>query len=480
MENISKGGRVVKKLNELYEGMEEIPIQGIKINSKEVEPGDLFVCTMGVTSDRHEFVEDAIRHGASAIVASKPIQSKVPVVYVPNTNEELPLLASRFYDEPEKSLQLIAVTGTNGKTTVARMIQDLLGPKSCGSMGTNGIVCEKFEEPIRNTTPDADRLYQYFRKFVDAGCTYLSMETSSEAYYRHRLDHLEFEVGILTNITEDHLNIHQTIENYVACKKKMITQIKKEGTCVLNTDDTYFEECKKMVSCHLVTYGKKEGATLRILSYQLKEQETEIVLQYQGQNYTITSPLVGEFNVYNLCAALLGGLSLGKDWDTLIKRIPMIHVPSGRMQFLHYGQPYHIILDYAHTPDAFLKIYPFLQTIKKGKIITVTGSAGGREKEKRSPMGKIVLENSDNVIFTMDDPREEKVDTIIDDLVSDSKKTNYERIIDRKEAITHALDMAQEKDIVLIAGKGTDNYMALGKEYLPYSDLEVVESYFKK
>lgn len=470
----------MKKLNELYDVSSETPIRDIKINSREVEPGDLFVCTMGVTADRHDFVEEAIAHGASAIVASRPVESSVPVIYVEDTNRELPLLASRFYDEPEKKLKLIAITGTNGKTTVAGILQDLLGEDVCGYMGTNGLRSIKFQESMRNTTPDADRLYKYFRKFVDAGCTYLSMETSSEAYYRHRLDHLEFEVGILTNITEDHLNIHKTIENYVACKKKMITQIKKEGTCVLNIDDPRFEECKEVVNCHLATYGKKEGATLQILSYELEEKETKMVLKYREKEYAITSPLVGEFNIYNLCAALLGGVSLGQEWDTLLTRIPQIRVPSGRVQFLHYGQPYSIVLDYAHTPDAFLKIYPFLKSIQKGKIITVTGSAGGREKEKRGPMGKIVVENSDYVIFTMDDPREEDVNQIIDDLVKETKKTNYERIIDRKEAIFRALSMAQEKDIILVAGKGTDNYMALGKEYLPYSDMDVIDSYFNK
>lgn len=470
----------MKKLSELYDGYGDISIKDIKINSKEVEPGDIFVCTMGVTADRHDYIEDAISHGASAVVVSKDITCSVPTIRVEDTNQELPLLASRFYDYPEKELKLIAVTGTNGKTTVAGMIQQLLGKEVCGYLGTNGMICSKFEESIRNTTPDSDRLYKYFRRFVDSGCKYLSMETSSEAYFRDRLNQLKFEVGIITNITEDHLNIHKTIENYVSCKKKMLEQVKEAGFCILNTEDTYFKECLELCKNHVLTYGKKEGATLQILSYHMKDSKTEITLKYQNKTYVIESPLLGEFNVYNLCASLLGAVSVGKDFEELLIRISTLKTSRGRFEFLEFGQPYKIVLDYAHTPDAFSKIYPSLNSIKQKRLITVTGSAGGREIEKRGPMGKIVLENSDFVIFTMDDPRNENVDSIIDDLVKLSDQKNYQRILNRKEAITYALSIAEENDIVLIAGKGIDNYMAVGDEYLPYSDLEVIESYFKE
>jgi len=470
----------MKKLSELYEGYEDIPIQDIKINSKEVTKGDLFVCTTGATADRHDFIEDAISNGASAVVVSRDVSCSVPTIRVKNTNQELPILASRFYDYPEKELKILAVTGTNGKTTVAETIQHLLGKETCGYLGTNGMICSQFHLPIRNTTPDSDRLYKYFRKFVDAGCKYLSMETSSEAFFRNRLDHLEFDVGIITNITEDHLNVHKTIENYVSCKKQMLKQVKNTGTCILNTEDAYFKECLELSKEHALTYGKMEGATLQIVSYQLKDSKTEIVLKYQDQEYQVESPLLGEFNIYNLCAALLGVTALGYSFQELLKRIPLIQTPSGRLEFLNFNQPYKIVLDYAHTPDAFSHIYPFLNSIKKKKLITVTGSAGGREVEKRGPMGKIVLDNSDFVIFTMDDPRRENVDSIIDDLVHLSKKKNYQRIQNREEAIQTALSMAEEGDIVLIAGKGNDNYMAIGDEYLPYCDSKVIESYFKQ
>lgn len=470
----------MKRLSELYPGYGDVLIKDIKINSKEVEPGDLFICTMGVTADRHDYIEEAILNGASAVVVSKDISCSVPTIRVKDTNQELSTLTSNFYDHPEKDLKIIAITGTNGKTTVAGIIQDLLGEEECAYLGTNGIICSKFNESIKNTTPDSDRLYKYFRRFVDSGCKYLSIETSSEAYFRNRLESLDFETGIITNITEDHLNIHKTIKNYVSCKKKMLTQIKKTGKAILNTEDTYFDECKELCEEQLLTYGKKENATLQIISYQIEKSNTQIILKYKEKKYQIESPLVGEFNVYNLCAGLLGVVSLGKDFEWAISRIPNIKVPKGRVEFLDFGQSYKIILDYAHTPDAFSKIFSFLNFIKKGRLITITGSAGGRETEKRGPMGKIILDNSDFVIFTMDDPRTENVDHIIDDLTRESEKTNYKRILDRKEAIYHAFSIAHENDIVLVAGKGIDNYMAIGTEYLPYSDLEVIQSYFSK
>lgn len=471
----------MKKLSELYPDYKgiDVVINGIKINSKEVTLGDIFVCTMGVTADRHDFIDEAIKNGAVAVVVEKDVECSVPTIKVENTNRELPLLASRFYDNPEKYLDIIGITGTNGKTTVAKIIQDLIGNDICAYLGTNGIICSKFNESIRNTTPDSDRLYGYFKRFVDSGCKILSMETSSEAFYRKRLDNLKFKVGIITNITEDHLNIHKTIENYVSCKKELVKQVREDGFCILNIDDNHYEEVKEVANSTILTYGKKE-ATLQIIDTKFSLKDTQITLKYQDRLYQFKSPLLGEFNVYNLCAAILTLTTFGYGIDDIINRVDRIIAPSGRVEFLEFGQNYSIVLDYAHTPDAFSKLFKLLNEVKQGKVITITGSAGGREKEKRPRMGKLVLDESDYVIFTMDDPRYENVNDIISDLVSESDKTNYEIIIDRKEAIYKAFELANENDIVLVAGKGTDNYMAIEDKYLPYSDLDVIKEYFKE
>lgn len=467
----------MKKLSELYSGFPDILIDGIKINSKDVRENDLFVCVKGVTADRHDYVDEAIKNGAVAIVASKHIDVNVPVIYVDDTNEELANLCSKFYDHPEEKLNIIGITGTNGKTTVASIIKDLLG-ENCGYLGTNGIICSKFNEKIRNTTPDADRLFMYFDRFLNNDCKYLAMEASSEAFFRNRLNKIYFKVGIITNITEDHLNIHKTIENYVSCKKEIVNHLTNDGILVLNKDDKYYEEFREISKNKVLSYGKS-NADLEIIKITELINKTNFTIKYQDKLYDIESPLLGEFNVYNLCAAILGLLAINIPIEDIIKNINKIKVPKGRMEFLNYQKDYNIIIDYAHTPDAFKKIYEFLNKVKNGKIITVTGSAGGREHEKRKEMGKIVLDNSDYCIFTMDDPRNEDVNEIIDELVSDTNKTNYERIINRAEAIKKAIDMASKDDIVLIAGKGDDNYMAIGNLYLPYKDEDVVISYFQ-
>ena len=469
----------MKTLKDLYSNCPEIEIKGIKINSKDVKPGDLFVCTKGVTADRHDYVEDAVANGAVAIVASKKIDVTVPVVYVEDTNKELINVCRKFYDFDDSLLNLIGITGTNGKTTTALIIQALMGDDICGYQGTNGIICSKFNEHIVNTTPDADRLYMYFDRFIKAGCKYLSIETSSEAFYRNRLDTLKFKVGLLTNITQDHLNIHKTIENYVNCKKELFKKVSDDGYSILNVDDKYYDEFRSIARGKILTYGKGES-DLQIINISEEIDKTLITFKYRDKEYNITSPLLGEFNVYNLCGGILALLALDFDMDKIIDNIKKIKAPAGRCELLNYGQDYSIILDYAHTPDAFKNIYKLLNKIKKNRIITITGSAGGREHEKRPDMGKIVLDNSDYVIFTMDDPRNEDVNSIIDDLVSSSDSSNYERIIDRKEAIFKAFDMAEKDDIVLVAGKGIDNYMALGSEYVPYCDLDVINEYFEK
>lgn len=468
----------MKKLSDLYDGYPSIYINDIKINSKEVGKDDLFICIKGATTDRHDYAKEAEANGAAAIVASKKIDVNIPVVYVKDTNKEFYKVTANFYDNPEDKLDLISVTGTNGKTTTARIIQDIMGKDKCGYIGTNGIICNNINKPIRNTTPDADRLYKYLNIFTKNNCKYAAMEVSSEALFYGRTQNLKFKVAIFTNITEDHLNTHKTIRNYVACKQKLFTQVRDDGFSILNVDDKYFESTYKKAKGTILTYGKKK-ATLQIKEIKEYLHKTTITFKYKNRLHTINSPLLGEFNAYNLSAAILALLGLGYDLKEIEKNIKNIEIPKGRVEFLDFGQDFKILLDYAHTTDAFEKLYSLLDNVKKKKrIITVTGSAGGREHEKRKDMGKLVLEKSDYVIFTMDDPRNENVNEIIDELVSDTKNINYERVIDRKKAIYKAFNLAGKNDIVLIAGKGNDNYMAIGNKYLPYNDTKTIKEYF--
>lgn len=468
----------MKKLSELYQVDSNVIIKGIKMNSKEIEEGDLFIATQGVVADRHDFIDDAIEKGASAVVVSKDIkEKKVPIIKVEDTNKELSKICAKFYDYPEKKLFIIGVTGTNGKTTTAKILCDMIGEKAA-YMGSLGAIWKDKREPLANTTPDSDKLFKYFRKFVDDGCDVLIMETASEAFYRKRLEGIDFDMSILTNITGDHLNIHKTMNNYVSCKSELFKKTKKTGICILNIDDKYYQNIKDASNGKVITYGKKDS-DIKITNIELNNQETTIDIIINNKKEKFTIPLPGEYNVYNFASCIPVLLNLGYSVEAIKERIKNIKTVEGRGEFIDQGQNFKIVLDYAHTPDALRNILKYLNKIKKQRIITVTGSAGGREHEKRPLMGKIVLDMSDYVIFTMDDPRYEDPNEIIDDLLKDSTKTNYERIIDRKEAIYKAFNIAEKDDIVLVAGKARDNYMAVEDKYLPYNDYDVIITYFK-
>ena len=470
----------MKKLSELYDINDDRLIKGIKINSKEVEPSDIFVCTMGVTADRHDYIDEAIKNGASCIVVSRDVPKKaVPVIKVSDTNLELRKISAKFYDYPYNKAYMIGVTGTNGKTTVAELIYQLLG-KDCAYIGTNGRKFKNKKISMRNTTPDVDRLYKYFKEFIDSGCNTICMEASSEAFFRHRLDDIRYDIAVVTNVTEDHLNIHKTLENYVECKCQLVKQVKDGGYSILNSNSKYFNKFKDCAKGRVVTYGYKDSDNLIIKDYILKSNKTIINFKYQGDEYQVISPLLGIFNIENLAAAILVLLCKGFSFNKIIKKVSLLKQIEGRMEIMPFTNKYKVILDYAHTTDALDNILSFLNSVKENKIITIIGSAGGREKEKRPSMGRVVLDKSDYVIFTMDDPRNEDPNQIIDDLVSDSTRSNYERIIDKKNAIYKALSMASDNDIILIAGKGRDDYMAINDKYLPYCDYDVIKSYYEQ
>ena len=468
----------MKRLNELFKCDYDTMISGIKTNSKYVTEGDLFVAINGENADRHDFIDDAINNGAVAVVVSKDIcRNDIPVIKVRNTNKILSSLCAKFYDNPEKRLKLIAVTGTNGKTTTACILRDMLD--YCGYIGTIGAMYKDLKYDLKNTTPDAEEVFKILKSFLDNGCKYVVMEVSSEAILKKRNRTLKYDVVAITNITSDHLNVHKTQKNYEKCKYKLFKKLKRRGKAVLNTDDKrHYKKLKRRIFRSKISYGSDICASLRLTNYKICNDNTIIFVNYKKEIYKINSFLIGKYNIYNIMTAITIMLALECNMDNIVKLTSRISEVAGRSEVLNFGQNYKIVLDYAHTPDALEKILDSLNEVKKGRIITVTGSAGGRDHEKRSLMGTVVMEKSDEVIFTMDDPRYECVDNIIDDLVSISSLSNYTRITDRKEAIFKAFDMANTNDTVLIAGKGRDNYMAIEDKYVEYNDYNVIKEYF--
>lgn len=472
----------MKKLNELYDCNYDVEIKGIKINSKEIEKGDLFICTKGVTADRHDFIDSAIENGAAAIVVSRDVGKKsVPVIKVDDTNKELPELCRRFYDHPEKKLHMISVGGTDGKTSTATIVQALLGSKNCGYIGTNGRSCSKFSRDTNNTTPDSDKLYMYLDEFVDAGCQYVVMETSSEAFFRNRLDGITYQTGVITNITSEHLNIHGTFENYLDCKCQQFRQISEDGFAILNKDDKYYEEVRKNSKTNnILTYGNGKDNDLYIKDYKISPSKTEITYVYKNKEYLIDSPLLGEFNVYNLAAALLTVLSIGKEMEEIIPNIVNIKI-SGRLDMLpNIGQNFNVMVDYAHTPNGITNLLKFVHTLNINRSIVVIGQAGERDYLKRPIVGKTVCDNASYAIFCYEDPRSENPKDIIDMMVKDiDDKSKYEIVIDRSEAIKKAIDIAQKDDIVLILGKGNETYEKLKNEVIYFNDEEEAMKHLK-
>ena len=465
----------MKTLEELYPGVGvDTLIKSIKINSQEVEEGDLFVCTKGVTADRHDFINDAIKHGAAAIIVSRDIQNdKVPVVKVPDTNRELPYLCQKFYDYPDQKLKMIGVTGTDGKTSVTTIVQTLIGSDLCGYIGTNGRSCAKFSGDNPNTTPDAQNLYLYLDEFVGYGCKYVAMEASSEAFFRGRLQAMQFDVSAMTNVTSEHLNIHGTFENYLESKLMLFRQTKKEGYCVLNHDDPYFEQVKAACNGQVLTYGSGEDNDLVIVDFKLYPNHTGIHFKYKDHDYSIDSPLMGDFNVSNLACALLCGVAAGFNFDQLIKKVGDIKI-SGRLELLNTDTPYYVMVDYAHTPNGIEKLLNFVHTLDINRSIVVIGQAGERDPYKRPKVGNVVVENATYAIFTYEDPRSEDPMAICEDIIRELKDThtNYEIVLDRREAIGKAISMAEANDMVLILGKGNETYEKLKDGKIYFNDIE--------
>ncbi len=472
----------MKKLNELYDCEYDVEIKGIKINSKEVEKGDLFICTKGVTADRHDFIDDAIKNGASAIVVSRDVGEKeVPVIKVKDTNAELPELCRRFYDYPERKLHMISVGGTDGKTSTSTIVQALLGSKNCGYIGTNGRSCSKFTRDTNNTTPDSDKLYMYLDEFVDAGCKYVVMETSSEAFFRNRLTGITYNTGVITNITSEHLNIHGTFENYLACKCQQFRQISQEGSAIFNRDDAHYEEVRQASQAkYNLTYGRGAENDLYIKDYVIKPDKTNVTFVYKEKEYNFDSPLLGEFNVYNLAAAMLTVLSIGKTMEELIPRLDDINI-SGRLDMLpNIGQDFYVMVDYAHTPNGITNLLKFVHTLNIKRSIVVIGQAGERDYLKRPIVGKTVCDNATHAIFCYEDPRSEDPKDIIDMMVKDiTDKSKYEIVIDRSSAIKRAIDIAEKDDIVLILGKGNETYEKLKNEVIYFNDEEEAMKHLK-
>ena len=440
--------------------------KNIRVNTKDIQKDDIFVCTTGMM-DKNMYIDDAINKGCSLVITDKDIDKKIKHLKVKDIDKYLRYMLDVKYNYPLDNVNLIGITGTDGKTTTASIVKDML---DSSYIGTNGVRYHDIFIDTNNTTPSIDYLFEYFAMFKKNNVKNIVMEVSSESYLTKRIPTLKFNIGVFLNISYEHIDKHKTFANYLECKKELL---RNSDIKIVNRDSKYFRKITKGINNYL-TFGKKKS-DLRIKKYQLMQDKTKITFVYKKNKYDVISPLKGEYNVYNLAAAILIMLSLNIEMEDIIKRINKISVIPGRMELFKINNK-NILIDYAHTTKATKEILKFMNKFYHHKIITILGCAGGRYQDKRPLIGKIVLKYSKKAFFTMDDPRYEDVLDIINQMISKSKKKNYEIITDRKAAIIKAINSSKEDELVLILGKGRDNYMIINDKKIPYSDIEVLEN----
>ncbi len=466
------------------DGNPEIDITGVNIDSRQVEQGNMFVAMKGTQVDGHKFIAGAIDKGAIAILYEEDIEKKkegVTYVKVASTEASVGPVATVFYDEPSKKLHLVGVTGTNGKTTIATLLYHLfrkLGHR-CGLLSTVSNYIEDEVLPTEHTTPDAIELNRLLHKMVEAGCEYAFMECSSHAIEQQRIGGLRFEGGIFTNLTRDHIDYHKTFENYRNAKKKFFDALPRKAFAITNADDKNGMVMVQNTKAKIKTYGVKNIADFkaRILECHFEGMYLDI------DSHEVGVQFIGKFNVSNLLAVYATALMLGAQADDVLLVMSTLKSVSGRLEYIRSKDDKTAVVDYAHTPDAILNVVQALREVMngKGELIVVVGCGGNRDKGKRPIMAREAVKAADKVILTSDNPRKEDPEAILDDMeagLSAEQKKNVLRITDRRQAIRTAVALAKPKDVVLIAGKGHEDYQIVGTEKHHFDDREEVRAAF--
>jgi UDP-N-acetylmuramoyl-L-alanyl-D-glutamate--2,6-diaminopimelate ligase len=461
-------------------GQSDINLTGVNSDSRKVEAGNMFVATRGTQVDGHDYIQSAIEKGAVAIVCEilpKTLSSDVAYVVVQNANVALGKIASAWYDFPSSSLRLVGVTGTNGKTTIATLLYRLfqrLGYK-CGLISTVCNCIDKEEFPSIHTTPDPLTLNRLLAQMVESGCKFAFMEVSSHAIDQRRIEGLYFEGGVFTNLTRDHLDYHKTFAEYLAVKKRFFDELSEEAFALTNVDD------KNGLVMLQNTKAEKRTYSVRSMSdFMTKVVEDGFDgLKLEINRKEIFLPFIGKFNAYNLTAVYATALLLGCDSDETLLNLSALKPVSGRFEPIAAPSGYKVIVDYAHTPDALKNVLETIDSFLavEARLITVVGCGGNRDKGKRPLMAKEAVKLSHQVIFTSDNPRNEEPQTIVEEMMEGVELADRAKVItilDRYQAIKTAMLLARPKDIVLIAGKGHENYQEINGTRIHFDDKEVV------
>ena len=448
----------------------------IKTDSRKVKKGDTFIAIKGNTVDGHDYIEKAIENGASKIVCEHGSYN-VETIVVPDTKEYLQKYIVDNYKDIVNKLDIIGVTGTNGKTTTCFLTYQMLNKLGIKTayIGTIGFYVENEVYELPNTTPEITEIYSMLTTALEKGCKAVVMEVSSHALSFKRVEGLSFTIEAFTNLTEDHLDYHKTMENYLKAKLLILDYLKDTGTIIVNNDDEYGKYFKKK-NYKTIGFTKSD---YEVISYESTDSGTIINFKYHEKKLSVTTNLRGKFNVYNYMTALAIINTYGIDIQKIFDITKDVFPPKGRCEQIKVRDA-EAVIDYAHTPDAVEKIINSFLENKKGKIITIVGCGGDRDPKKRPIMGNVATQKSDYVIFTNDNPRTEDPKIIMDNIISGVHKDNYEIIFDRKEAINKGLEMLNKNDTLLILGKGHEDYQIIGHEKHHLDDKEIVLDYLKK
>ncbi|SDT38617.1 UDP-N-acetylmuramoylalanyl-D-glutamate--2,6-diaminopimelate ligase [Paenibacillaceae bacterium GAS479] len=461
-----------------------IEITGLERDSRAVKPGDLFLCLPGHTVDGHEFAAQAVAAGAVALVVERPLQLDVPQLVTGSSRHAMAVLADYFYNHPSRAMNVIGVTGTNGKTTTTYLIERILGDQGL-KPGVIGTIEKRYAGksfPMSGTTPEALDLQRDLADMRDAGTTHAAMEVSSHALEQGRVKGVRYRTAIFTNLTQDHLDYHGTMDVYREAKGLLFSRLGnnyggEEGSsyAVLNADDPAAARFGQLTAAEVITYGVDSPADVQGSNIRITAGGTFFHLSSFAGETDITLQMVGKFNVYNALAAISAGLLEGIPLEAIKASLESLPGVPGRVESVNAGQDFAVIVDYAHTPDGLENVLKAVREFAEKRVITVFGCGGDRDRTKRPIMGEIASRYSDYTIVTSDNPRTENPDTILLDIEVGLQKANvpqerYELQVDRRVAIEKAVEMASSGDVVLIAGKGHETYQIIGKVTHDFDD----------
>lgn len=457
-------------------------VSGISDNSREVSKNYIFICIKGHRVDGHDFIEEALANGAAFILSEIKLPESIPHLVVFNTQIALAKLATHFYDYPTQKLRLIGITGTNGKTTTTFLLDQILKEQQIktGLIGTMyaSILEEKY--PVENTTPNGLYLQRLFNQMVKKKVEVAIMEVSSHALEEARIIGCDYELTIFTNLTQDHMDYHQTMLNYKQSKSLLFSQLgskikaNENKYAILNLDDEASFYYSKITSAHIVTYSVEKEADFLAKDIQFFSDHTTFTLYYPKGSIEVSSPFIGLFNVYNCLAAISGAYCYGIPMDAIQRAILKATPINGRFELVKANQDFTVIVDYAHTPDSLENVLKTILQFAKNKVYCIVGCGGNRDKTKRPKMAQIACQYATHPIFTSDNPRMEDPKQILLDMEEGVIGEYYQVIEDRKAAITYAINQASTDDIVLIAGKGHETYQIVKSQVLYFNDKEEV------